>query len=178
MNQVSKIEGVELFAKKSIKDNRGYFREWFSASDLAQVIGQEIRFEQGNFSLSKKGTVRGIHFSRSSQGQAKLVTCLTGKLWDVVVDLRRNSPTFGKWVAFEITPENGYSIFIPAGLGHGFQALEEDSTITYLLSSQYDPSTESTIHPFDENLAINWPMPATFVSERDMLAPSFLDFQN
>lgn len=177
MRRVDKIDGVELLTKSPIEDSRGYFREWFSASSLAQAINQDFAFKQGNVSLSKKGTVRGIHFSTSKQGQAKLVTCLSGKVWDVIVDLRSSSPTFGNWVAYELTPDNGRTIFIPSGLGHGFQSMQENSIIAYLLSSEYDPSSEATLHPFDETLAIEWPAPTTFVSARDLSAPSFLSFK-
>jgi len=178
LSRLDQIDGVKLITKNPLVDKRGYFREWFSTSSLTQLTGKETTFKQGNFSLSKKGTIRGIHFSTSGEGQAKLVTCLTGKIWDVVVDLRKNSSSYGQWIANELTPENGRSIFIPSGLGHGFQALEEDSTIAYLLSSEYDPSSEASIHPFDKSLDIDWPLPVTFISERDKTAPPLQAFQN
>jgi len=170
------LNGAWLFESNNYEDERGYLREWFKSSIIQEKIGREFVVEQSNISRSKKGVVRGIHFSTSPMGQAKWVTCASGSLWDVVVDIRPDSPTFGKWAGQELGHKDGKSIFISEGLGHAFVALEDDTVITYLLSSTYSPADELVINPQDEEIGIAWPeIPLSF-SERDANAPTLREF--
>lgn len=170
------IEGLWLFESPSHGDDRGYFREWFKAPLIQEKLGREFQVSQTNLSRSKKGVVRGIHFSTASKGQAKWVTCANGRLWDVVVDIRPNSPTFKRWEAVELRADEGKSVFISEGLGHAFLSLEDDTVISYLLTTPYSPKDEFAINPKDEEIAIAWPdMPLVF-SEKDQSAPTLKEF--
>jgi len=172
------IEGAWLMESPLHRDDRGYFREWFKSSPLKERIGREFEVKQANMSQSKKGVVRGIHFSIAEVGQAKWVTCGKGAIWDVVVDIRPNSKTFKKWEGVEISAENGRSVLLSEGLGHAFIALEDDSITFYALSSNYDPSNEFAINPKDPELAINWPLGNLIFSQRDLEAPTLEKFIN
>lgn len=170
------INDLWLFEYPTIQDERGYFREWFKSSVIKEKTGREFVIAQSNLSKSKKGVVRGIHFSTALVGQAKWVTCANGALWDVVVDIRPNSPTFKRWEAIELRAEEGKALFIAEGLGHAFVALEDETVISYLLSSPYSPSDEYAINPLDEELSISWPEISLTFSEKDAGAPSLKDF--
>jgi len=167
-----------LFESTTHVDERGFFREWFKSSTVNEFLNREFKVEQANISKSKKGVVRGIHFSSAPLGQAKLITCIAGALWDVIVDIRPNSPTFGQWDAQELRPDDGRSLFISEGLGHAFLALEEGSVISYLLSTPYSPNHEHAINPLDPEIGISWPVGDLSLSERDSLAPSLREFLN
>jgi dTDP-4-dehydrorhamnose 3,5-epimerase len=170
------INGAWVFESPTHHDERGYFREWFKDSFIKQELGRDFHVAQSNLSKSKKGVVRGIHFSLAPEGQAKWITCAHGSLWDVVVDIRPKSPTFKRWEAHKLSAGDGRSIFISEGLGHAFVALEEDSVISYLLSSSYSPTHEHAINPQDAEINISWPdLPLTF-SEKDSAAPTLRDF--
>lgn len=170
------IDGAWLFRSSAHHDERGYFREWFRADDLNKLLGKSFKLAQSNISKSKKGVVRGIHFSTAPEGQAKWVTCSSGSIWDVVVDIRPSSPTFKKWVAHELNATNGLSVFISEGLGHAFAALADDSVITYLLSSPYDPSREFAINPQDPDINIKWPLDNPIFSAKDQSAPNLKNY--
>lgn len=172
------IEGAWLFESPSHGDDRGYFREWFKASTIRETIGRSFEVAQSNLSRSKKGVVRGIHFSTAPTGQAKWVTCANGALWDVVVDVRPNSPTFGRWVANELRHDDGKSIFISEGLGHAFVSLEEGTVISYLMSSPYSPKYEFAINPQDPEIAITWPQLPLSFSPKDSSAPTLKELLN
>ena len=170
------IQGAWLFESTLHIDYRGNFREWFKESIVREQLGREFNVAQTNLSRSKRGVVRGIHFSTAAKGQAKWVTCANGRLWDVVVDIRPNSPTFRQWEAVELQAEEGKSVLISEGLGHAFLSLEDDTVISYLLTTPYSPRDEFAINPRDEEIAIAWPdMPLLF-SEKDAAAPSLRDF--
>jgi dTDP-4-dehydrorhamnose 3,5-epimerase len=170
------IQGAWLFESPLHIDNRGDFREWFKETFVREKLGREFHIAQSNLSRSKRGVVRGIHFSTANEGQAKWITCANGKLWDVVVDIRPNSPSFRRWEAVELRAEEGKSVLISEGLGHAFLSLEDDTVISYLLTSPYSPKDEFAINPRDEEIAIAWPdMPLLF-SEKDAAAPSLRDF--
>ena len=172
------IDGAWLFESPSHGDERGYFREWFKSSEVRDALKLEFVVAQSNLSRSKKGVVRGIHFSTAPGGQAKWITCANGSLWDIVVDIRPNSPTFKRWCAVELKAEEGKSVFISEGLGHAFVALEDDTMISYLLSSPYSPNDEHAINPQDKDIAIQWPeIPLSF-SEKDAGAPTLKEFLN
>lgn len=151
-----KIHGAWVHTPTRFEDQRGHFEEQFKLSLIESELGRSFSVRQVNQSVSSKGVVRGIHWTDSPEGQAKYVSCTNGAMWDVVVDLRPNSPTYGDWDAVTITPENGQSVLISEGLGHVFLALEDRTTATYLCTSEYNPSADKTINPLDPNLAIGF----------------------
>jgi len=169
------IEGAWLYKSSVISDSRGYFTEWFKSEILTSTTSKSLDVSQANLSKSRKGVVRGIHFSIADAGQAKWITCVSGRIWDVVVDIRPHSPTFKKWVSTELDAKSGKSIFIGEGLGHAFLAMEEESIISYLLSSPYSPNDELAINPKDPQIGINWPLEELFFSPRDESAPYLSD---
>ena len=151
-----KIKGAWIHTPLRHADERGHFEEQFKLSQIESELGRTFRVKQVNQSVSNKGVIRGIHYSVSSEGQAKYVSCTKGAIWDVVVDLRKDSPTYGLWDAIEISSENGLSVFISEGLGHAFLSLEENSVATYLCTSEYSMRHEKNINPFDESIAIDF----------------------
>jgi dTDP-4-dehydrorhamnose 3,5-epimerase len=171
------IEGSWLIESPTYPDNRGLFREWYE-SDLTESFGlPRFVLKQANTSLSAKGVIRGIHYSQTNGGQAKIITCTSGSILDVVVDLRQESRTFGKSVIVELKSESGKSVFISSGLGHGFQALEEKTSVTYLLDKKYDPDAEFAIDPLDADLSITWARIPYVISAKDSSASSFLSMK-
>ena len=156
-------------------DDRGDFCEWFKQSEFLKTTGHSFVLSQANFSKSKKNVLRGIHFSISEIGQAKWVTCAHGSVWDVLIDLRPDSPTFKQWVGINLTSENGTCVFIPEGFGHGFISLEENSTVVYLLTSEYSPDKEFGLNPFDPELGITWPTEDVILSDKDRGAPNLMN---
>jgi len=165
------IKGVWLQRSHLHKDNRGFNFEGFKRLNLQQNIGRDFVVAQMNFSNSTLGAVRGIHTSIAKEGQAKIVTCVTGRIWDVVVDFRVHSPTFKKWLSVELDSISGESLFISEGVGHGFLTLEEDSTVVYLMSAPYSPSEEIAVNPRDPEISIEWPGEIIHISARDDKAP-------
>ena len=167
------ISGAWLIEAPAYRDNRGIFREWF-LSDLSEKTDlPSFEVKQANTSLSSKGVIRGVHYSSSKNGQSKIVTCTFGSILDAVVDLREDSITFGKSITIELDSESGKSVYISSGLGHAFQALEENVAVTYLLDRIYDPKSELGINPLDKSLGISWePIPAV-ISTKDLTAPDF-----
>lgn len=168
------IEGVWLVESPIWSDNRGFFREWFKANSIQPAIGHEFKVEQANISSSVKGTLRGIHYSLATNGQAKWVTCVSGLIKDVIVDIRPNSKTYKKWIDIELSGTSGNSLLIGAGLGHGFVSLADISTVVYLLNSPFSPSDEFEINPLDPSLEINWGFENSrlIFSEKDLNAPT------
>jgi dTDP-4-dehydrorhamnose 3,5-epimerase len=150
------IEGAWIAESTLWNDDRGFLREWFKTEEVYAATGINFSIQQANISQNQSGVIRGIHYSLVPEGQAKWVTCVAGSLIDVVVDIRPNSPTFKKIEYIQLTPENGVSVLVGAGLGHGFESLEDKTSISYLLSSKYSADLEFGIHPFDTDLAINW----------------------
>jgi dTDP-4-dehydrorhamnose 3,5-epimerase len=150
------IDGAWLAEAPVWGDERGFFREWFKREEVLSATGVDFPVQQGNISMSRKGVIRGIHYSLVSQGQAKWLTCVAGAFLDVIVDIRPNSPTFKKIEYINFSAGDGQSILIGSGLGHGFISLEEHSSICYLLSSPYAPEHEFEILPTDKELNISW----------------------
>lgn len=177
INKLS-IEGAWLFNSQVHGDDRGYFREWFKEEVVIESTGRSFKVAQSNLSCSKKGVVRGVHFSKAPQGQAKFVTCVHGAIWDVVVDIRPNSPTFKQWEATELRAGDGQSILISEGLGHAFLALEDNSIISYLLTTPYAPDYEFAINPQDAEIAIKWPIEPLHFSKKDAEAQSLSEYIN
>jgi dTDP-4-dehydrorhamnose 3,5-epimerase len=149
-----KIKGAWVHTPLRHHDNRGHFEEQFKLSLIEQQLERPFTVKQVNQSVSKKGVIRGIHYTESPEGQAKYVSCPKGRIWDVVVDLRKDSSTYGKWDAVELSAENGLSVFISEGLGHAFLSLEDDSVVNYLCSSEYNAAADRTLNAFDPKLAI------------------------
>jgi dTDP-4-dehydrorhamnose 3,5-epimerase len=168
------IEGSWLAHSPLMSDKRGYFREWFKVGDVQMSTGRRFIFEQANISQSSRGTVRGIHYSMALGGQAKWVTCVTGSIRDIIVDIRPNSKTFGQWIDLQLTSESGNAVLIGEGLGHAFVSLEEKTTVAYLVSSGYSPKNEFTINPLDSEIQIDWGMDTSelIISDKDKFAPT------
>jgi dTDP-4-dehydrorhamnose 3,5-epimerase len=171
-----KIEGSWVFTPKKFPDERGSFHEVFKLPLLSETLGFGFDVKQVNQSVSKAGVIRGIHWADVPPGQAKYVFCPKGAIWDIVVDIRVGSLTFGSWDAAELTAENGRSVLIREGLGHVFLSLEDDTVVNYLCSEPFSPSTEHGINPLDTDLAIPFGSMisgANFeVSPKDEEAPS------
>lgn len=150
------IQGAFVFTPVRHQDSRGHFQESFKLSAMKTELGLGFEVKQVNQSTSAKGVIRGIHFADNPPGQAKYVNCLKGAIWDVVIDLRTKSPTFGRWEGVEVSAENGKSVLISEGLGHAFLCLEEGSVVNYLCSGEYNPTTERQINPLDQDLAVDF----------------------
>ena len=157
------------------EDERGYFFEKFNEKKFEELTGMNGHFVQDNISKSSYGVLRGLHLQKGEHAQAKLVSCLEGKVWDVAVDLRKDSPTFGKWFGIELTPENKLQLYVPRGFGHGFSVLSETAIFSYKCDNFYDKDSEGSVIYNDENLNIDWKLPEEVVqlSEKDQQLPSF-----
>lgn len=164
------ILGALEFSPQIFSDGRGSFREWFNLQKIKQDIDFSFPVVQGNISHSKLGVIRGMHFSNSSKGQDKFVTCISGEIVDVLIDLRLESPTYLVKEYVSLNPACGKSVYIPTGVGHGFVSRAEDSIVCYLLSSEYDPRTEQAVNPFDSELSIDWNTKNPILSDRDTSA--------
>jgi dTDP-4-dehydrorhamnose 3,5-epimerase len=149
-----KIKGAWIHTPLRHSDERGHFEERFKLSQIESELGRRFPVKQVNQSLSNKGVIRGIHYTTGPGGQAKYVSCHRGAIWDVVVDLRRDSQTFGQWDAVELSPENGLSVLISEGLGHAFLSLMDGSITNYLCTAEYNPATEQTVHALSPSLSI------------------------
>ncbi|MCR9257005.1 MAG: dTDP-4-dehydrorhamnose 3,5-epimerase [Alphaproteobacteria bacterium] len=160
-------------------DHRGYFAETYNAMKFADATGLAIDWVQDNQSLSATpGTLRGLHFQAPPSPQAKLVRVLRGRIWDVAVDIRNGSPTYGKWVALELSEENFKQIFVPRGFAHGFITLEPDTIVSYKVDGYYDKEADAGLAWDDPTLAVAWPLDGLtpVLSEKDGTQPAFADF--
>ncbi len=167
------VPGAWAISPQLHTDPRGVFFEWFSDSDFTALAGHRLDLRQANCSVSSAGVLRGLHFAQHPPGQAKYVTCVRGSAFDVVVDVRVGSPTFGHWDAVLLDAENRGSVYISEGLAHAFLALEDDTTVIYLCSAPYDPDREHTICATDPVVGIEWPAVADLqLSDRDAAAPT------
>ncbi len=157
-------------------DDRGTFLELFKEEQFAAAVGHPLRLAQANVSVSRRGTIRGLHFAQVPPGQAKYVTCLQGAVLDVVVDIRVVSPTFGVWDAMTLDDSEIYEIYVAVGLGHAFMTLTETSVVSYLCSAGYAPGREHGVHPLDPDLGILWPDGITpLLSPKDQAAPGLAE---
>ncbi len=173
----TKIEGVYIISPKLYGDDRGYFFESFNKRNLEQYLPKNIEFVQDNQSKSKKGVLRGLHFQSPPYDQGKLIRVLSGKVLDVVVDIRRNSKTYGEHVSIELNSADHQMVWVPPGMGHGFLTLEDDTIFSYKCTNYYYPESEGAILWRDEDLGINWEIEdAPLVSEKDKLGIRFKDF--
>jgi dTDP-4-dehydrorhamnose 3,5-epimerase len=171
--QALPIPEILLLKPRVFHDARGYFFESHNARSWAEV-GVNVTFVQDNTSLSEKGTLRGLH-AQVRTPQAKLVRVLDGEIFDVAVDIRRGSPTFGKWVGATLTASGFEQLFIPAGFAHGFCVLSETARIAYKVSDFYDPGGEISVAWNDPALGIDWPVTSPLLSEKDANAPTLAD---
>jgi dTDP-4-dehydrorhamnose 3,5-epimerase len=174
-----KIDGSWVFTPKKFPDERGSFHEVFKLSVLTEALGFGFEVKQVNQSVSRAGVIRGIHWADVPPGQAKYVYCAKGSIWDVVVDIRVGSPTFGQFDAALLSQENGKSLLIKEGLGHVFLSLEDNTVVNYLCSEPFSPTTEHEINPLDPAIAIpfeSW-LPGTEfeVSPKDRNAPTLAE---
>ncbi len=160
-------------------DSRGMLFEWFTDAEFAEFAGHRLDLRQANCSVSAAGVLRGVHFAQLPPSQAKYVTCVRGSVYDVVVDIRVGSPTFGKWDAVALDDQHRRTVYLSEGLGHAFLALEDDSTVMYLCSAGYAPDREHTINPLDPALDIAWPAVdgELLISDRDRAAPTLSEVQ-
>lgn len=177
-----KIEGVWLHTPKVWPDDRGTFHEVFKLSIISKQLGRDFQVKQVNQSTSVAGAIRGIHWTDGPEGQAKYVSCPKGALWDVVVDFRKGSPTFGEWDARILSAENKCSLLISEGIGHAFMALENGTVSSYLCSSEYQPVFDKTINSLDAAIDIPFEKMATefginefVLSDKDKNAPNFTE---
>jgi dTDP-4-dehydrorhamnose 3,5-epimerase len=174
------IDGAWLAESPVWSDERGFFREWFKAEDVKSAIGRDFGIEQANISLSSRGTLRGIHYSIAPRGQAKWITCVSGSIKDIIVDIHPTSQTFGNWIEVELSGNSGKAVFISEGLGHGFLALEDNTAVAYLVSTPFSPTDEFDINPLDKEIGINWGMDFSElkISEKDKNAPTLAERLN
>jgi dTDP-4-dehydrorhamnose 3,5-epimerase len=167
------IGGAWTFTPAVHRDDRGYFLEWFRAGELSSSLGYWPETAQANCSVSRRGVIRGIHFSDVPPGQAKYVSCVQGAILDVVVDIRVGSPSYGRWEAVRLDDESRQALFISEGLGHAFTALSDQATVIYLCSTPYAPGREHGVNPLDPAIGIRWPADAEPVlSGKDAAAPT------
>jgi dTDP-4-dehydrorhamnose 3,5-epimerase len=152
-----KIAGCYLISQQVFPDERGLYREWFRSSEIAE-FDSSFSIQQASFSNSKRGVIRGMHFSIAPEGQSKIVTCTSGAVTDVLIDLRIGSPTFLEVVTLNFGEDKGLGVFIASGVGHGFQVSSAMGSMMYLTSSVYSPKQEMGIAPLDPELRIEWPI--------------------
>jgi dTDP-4-dehydrorhamnose 3,5-epimerase len=169
----TEIDGVVLIEPDVHGDERGFFVETFRASEMPG-LGIDVDFVQDNHSRSAAKVLRGIHMQR---GQAKLVRCPKGRIFDVAVDLRPDSPTYKRWEGYELDDADHRQLFIPDGFGHGFCVLSDSADVLYRVSSYYDPDLESGIAWDDPEIAVDWPVPDPVLSDRDRGAPRLADVE-
>jgi len=173
MNVISTdIPGVLIFEPKVFGDNRGWFMESFNQNTFDNLLGEHLPFVQDNHSLSKKGVLRGLHFQRPPHAQGKLVRVIEGRVWDVSVDIRKSSKTFGKWVGVELSSENKRQVWIPPGFAHGFLTLSDTAEFLYKTTASYHAPSERSIVWNDPQIAIEWPECSPLLATKDAAAPS------
>ena len=171
MNYIeTEIPGVYILEPRVFEDARGYFMETWREEDFNRAMGREVHFVQDNQSMSSRGVLRGLHYQRGADSQAKLVRVLQGTVVDVAVDLRKDSPTFGRHVMVELSAENKRQLFIPRGFAHGFQVVSETAVFPHKVDNRYAPESECSIRFDDPSIGIEWPIQGNDVvlSEKDL----------
>ena len=167
------IPDVKIIRANRFHDNRGFFTETYKESEYLEI--GIPKFVQDNMSESSKGVIRGLHWQESPHGQGKLVSCMTGSILDVAVDVRKESATYGKYVAIELDSREPIALWVPEGFAHGFQALEDFTRVHYKVTGYWDKASENSLNPLDGYLSIKWPLSEVKLSEKDLQAPSFSD---
>jgi dTDP-4-dehydrorhamnose 3,5-epimerase len=171
------IEGVKLLTSKSFQDERGYFGELYKDS-VFKEFGISDKFVQVNRSFSHQGVLRGMHYQAPPKCQAKLVTVLQGSIFDVAIDLRKQSSTYGKWIGVDLTSQAGEMLYVPEGFAHGFYVYSDDTIVVYFCNNEYSPSHENGLKYNDSDLQINWPQEKVLVADKDVNYPDFSQFQS
>ncbi len=166
------LEGLLILNPRVFRDDRGFFLESYNERSFAAVGITEV-WRQDNHARSVGGTVRGLHFQRGA-GQAKLVRCVRGRVWDVAVDIRPGSPTLGRWFGLELTEDNFRMLYIPTGFAHGYTVLSESAEVTYKCDRLYDPELEDGFRWDDPDVGVQWPVREPILSERDRTSKGFL----
>lgn len=162
-----------VFTPRQHSDSRGTFLEWFRSDALEKVLDHPLTLAQGNHSISRAGTLRGVHYADVPPSQAKYVTCVSGQVLDCVIDIRVGSPTFGQWAAVQLDDVDRRGVYLSEGLGHAFIALTDGAQVSYLCSTPYTPGRERGINPLDPDLALPWPAElAPLLSDKDAVAPT------
>lgn len=173
------IPDAWVFTPKQYSDDRGMFYEWFQDSTFKEFSGNEFTLAQANCSVSQRGTLRGIHCADFPPGQRKFVTCISGSAQDVLVDLRVGSPTFGKWRSVLLDTTHRRVVSVPNGVGHGFMALEDNTSIVYLCDQRYNPNGEFEVNPLDSEIGITWAVGIEpLLSPKDKAAPNLAQIQD
>jgi len=174
------IDGVLIIEPKIFGDNRGYFLESFNNKEFKEKTGLDINFVQDNESMSTYGVMRGLHFQNPPYTQSKLVRCVKGSVLDVAVDIRKGSPTYGQYVAVELTEDNHKQFFIPKGFAHGFVVLSETAIFQYKCDEYYHPEVDGGISILDDSLGIDWKIPTdkVLLSDKDKKHPLLKDFNS
>jgi dTDP-4-dehydrorhamnose 3,5-epimerase len=170
----SPLKDVIIIDPEIFGDSRGSFRETYKKSEFHNY-GITVDFIQDNYSISSKGVLRGIHFQSEPYSQAKLIRITSGSVFDIAIDLRKNSPNFGKWFGIELSVDNGTMLYIPEGFGHGFLTLEDNTHFQYKCSQEYNGSADGGIYYNDPDIAIEWPKMDYIISDKDMNLPLLKD---
>jgi dTDP-4-dehydrorhamnose 3,5-epimerase len=165
------LAGAYIIKPDPKEDERGSFIRVFCAREFA-AFGLETKYVQGNISTNvRAGTIRGLHFQQAPHAEVKLVRCIHGAVYDVVLDVRKNSPTYGRYFGAELSQANGAAIYVPIGFAHGYQSLTDAATVHYMVSAYYSPHHESGVHHADPRIGIKWPLPTSAVSPKDAKLP-------
>lgn len=171
------IPDVKIIEPKVFGDERGFFFESFNQQLFESAVGYPVKFVQDNHSKSSKGVLRGLHYQLSPHEQGKLVRCVVGEVFDVAVDIRKNSPTFGQWVGVYLSAENKKQLWIPSGFAHGFVTLSDTAEFLYKTTDYYHRESEGAIAWNDPELKIEWPIESVLLSEKDRQAPMFINLK-
>lgn len=171
------LPDVILIENKLFKDDRGYFSETYKQSDFT-AAGIQEHFVQDNFSYSTTGVLRGLHYQKAPHGQGKLVAVLKGEIFDVAVDIRKGSSTYGKWIGVTLSAVNARMLFIPSGFAHGFCVTSADALVTYKVTTEYDHPSERGILWNDPDVGVDWPVRTPVLSPKDAILPRLCDADN
>ncbi len=171
----TKLKGVLVLQPKVFEDARGYFFESYN-ENLFKQAGLDIKFVQDNQSLSQKGVLRGLHFQNNPHAQGKLVRVITGAVFDVAVDIRKSSPTYGQWYGMELNEKNKTMMYIPAGFAHGFATLQDNTIFSYKCTNFYNKASEDCLLWNDPDIGINWNLDNPLLSEKDLQGKHIKDF--
>ena len=172
------IPDVILIEPKIFKDERGFFMETYKKEDFDEKAGIKGEFVQENYSKSKRGVLRGLHYQKKPYAQAKIVRCVRGIIYDVAVDLRKNSPTFGKYVGVILSEDNRYQLYIPGGCAHGFLVLSDAAEVIYKVDNVYAPDHEGGLIWNDPDVNVKWPSDNPILSEKDKRWPTLRELKN
>lgn len=173
----TELPDIIYIQPKIFNDGRGFFFETFKQSDF-RIYGFKENFVQSNYSHSTRGTLRGLHYQKNPSAQSKLVSVLSGEIFDVAVDIRKGSPTFGKWIGRTLNGPKKDMLFIPSGFAHGFYVLSDHADVMYFCTHEYSPKDEAGIIWNDPSLAIDWPVPNPILSKKDLANPLLQDAEN